>query len=422
MSTPIKNTATDLYFYFVLASDGVTAVTSGTPVGKYTLDNGSQGTMGETFTHKGNGEWHYRTSAAESNGNAGSYVVTLATALPDRTTVYYRDAAPVETSDIPTAVQNRSEMDSNSTQLAAIVADTNELQTDDIPAQFTAIKGGTFDTATDSLEAIRNRGDSAWITGSGGSGLDAAGTRAALGMSSANLDTQLSDIDTDVNTLLSRITSTLFNGMTSLPNWLRTLTRKDTADSTAKSEINNSGGAFDEATDSLEAGAENLALVKVKTDLVTAGSITLVSHQLPSNGLVIVAGDSYEDDNNRPLEWTNPDGSGWPDDLTGATIHFTAIKADESGSVGSVDADKKIIATGSVVKATTPDQEVKCELIKTDTDVLAGIYGYDVEARLSTGEVHTLVTTEASASQIASESRAERNARKMEVLRQFAEE
>ncbi len=34
----------------------------------------------------------------------------------------------------------------------------------------TAIKGATFDTATDSLEAIRDRGDAAWITGGAGTG------------------------------------------------------------------------------------------------------------------------------------------------------------------------------------------------------------------------------------------------------------
>jgi hypothetical protein len=32
------------------------------------------------------------------------------------------------------------------------------------------MRGATFDTATDSLEAIRNRGDAAWVTGSGGGG------------------------------------------------------------------------------------------------------------------------------------------------------------------------------------------------------------------------------------------------------------
>jgi len=36
-----------------------------------------------------------------------------------------------------------------------------------LEATLTAMKGATFDTATDSLEALRNRGDAAWITGSG---------------------------------------------------------------------------------------------------------------------------------------------------------------------------------------------------------------------------------------------------------------
>lgn len=145
----------------------------------------------------------------------------------------------------PTAVEVRAEIDSNSTQLAAIVADTNELQTDDIPGLLAAIAGyidtevagikvvtdnlatameldvgvyrfttnaleqapsggggggdateakqdtiiaklgtpadlgggadlannasdlagATFNTATDSQEAIRNRGDAAWVSG-----------------------------------------------------------------------------------------------------------------------------------------------------------------------------------------------------------------------------------------------------------------
>jgi hypothetical protein len=39
-----------------------------------------------------------------------------------------------------------------------------------IIGHLTDIKGGTFDDATDSLEAIRDRGDAAWTTG-GGSGI-----------------------------------------------------------------------------------------------------------------------------------------------------------------------------------------------------------------------------------------------------------
>jgi hypothetical protein len=38
----------------------------------------------------------------------------------------------------------------------------------DIPARFDGIEGATFSTGTDSLEALRDRGDAAWVTGAGG--------------------------------------------------------------------------------------------------------------------------------------------------------------------------------------------------------------------------------------------------------------
>jgi hypothetical protein len=42
-------------------------------------------------------------------------------------------------SEVPTAAEVRAEIDSNSTQLAAIVADTDELQTDDVPGLIAAL-------------------------------------------------------------------------------------------------------------------------------------------------------------------------------------------------------------------------------------------------------------------------------------------
>jgi len=51
------------------------------------------------------------------------------------------------------------------TDTAAILIDTGI----DIPARFDGIEGTTFATGTDSLEAIRDRGDAAWTTGAGGS-------------------------------------------------------------------------------------------------------------------------------------------------------------------------------------------------------------------------------------------------------------
>jgi len=108
----------------------------------------------------------------------------------------------------PTVGQIRTEMEGAGYKLATIEADTNELQTNQgnwltatgfatsgalsthdgkldtvdtnvdailvdtgttLPATLTDIEGATFVTGTDSLEAIRNRGDSAWTTGAGGS-------------------------------------------------------------------------------------------------------------------------------------------------------------------------------------------------------------------------------------------------------------
>ncbi len=89
----------------------------------------------------------------------------------------------------PTVEQIRTEMDTNSTQLAAIAADTNELQTDDIPG------------------AIAAQND-----------LSQAEVRAALGLASANLDTQLATIDGGIDNLEQAIiltTGTCDSGSTS---------------------------------------------------------------------------------------------------------------------------------------------------------------------------------------------------------------
>lgn len=52
---------------------------------------------------------------------------------------------------------------------------------------------------------------------------------------------------TNVGTILGKLA-----GITLLAKWLRGLFRKDTMDATAKSEVNDGGGAFDETTDSLQ--------------------------------------------------------------------------------------------------------------------------------------------------------------------------
>lgn len=62
-----------------------------------------------------------------------------------------------------------------------------------------------YDRTTDSLQAIRDRGDAAWTTATGFSTLTQADVRTAVGLASANLDTQLSTIDDFLDTEIAAI-------------------------------------------------------------------------------------------------------------------------------------------------------------------------------------------------------------------------
>ena len=97
--------------------------------------------------------------------------------------------------------------------------------------------------------------------------------RSAVGLASANLDTQIGTLatatnlataNTNISTLLTRIPSALFSGITSLAQWLGLLAGKQTGNSTARTEIRATGagsGTFDETTDSQEALSESVAAV-----------------------------------------------------------------------------------------------------------------------------------------------------------------
>ena len=83
----------------------------------------------------------------------------------------------------PTAVENRAEMDSNSTELAKIgtipALDGGAQTIGAAIAKLADDNGGAdFDAGTDSLQEIRDRGDAAWTTG-GGTGLTSLATGTA---------------------------------------------------------------------------------------------------------------------------------------------------------------------------------------------------------------------------------------------------
>lgn len=72
----------------------------------------------------------------------------------------------------------------------------------------------------------------------------------------ASVSADVAAVKTDTGNLVTRITSSLFSGITSLAQWLGLLAGKQTGNSTARTEIRATGagsGTFDETTDSLEA-------------------------------------------------------------------------------------------------------------------------------------------------------------------------
>lgn len=103
-------------------------------------------------------------------------------------------ADPADASDIATSFTTLTTKLRKYVQLLArkdsAIATDNATEVTEINADGGS-GSGAFVNTTDSQEALRDRGDSAWTTATGFSTLDAAGVRAALGMASANLDTQL---------------------------------------------------------------------------------------------------------------------------------------------------------------------------------------------------------------------------------------
>ena len=210
----------------VALASGVTVATNNDKTGYALSSAGVSAVQSGLSTLTAQQVWEYTTRTLSSFGTLVADTVTAVWGAVARTitggtittvsdkTGYSLTVTP------PTAAQVRAEIDSNSTQLAAIVADTAEIQAeladggrtdlliDGIKAKtdqltfttpnsvdatatvstaglateanqttiinhLTDVKGATFSGATDSLEAIRNRGDVAWITGGTGGGSNA---------------------------------------------------------------------------------------------------------------------------------------------------------------------------------------------------------------------------------------------------------
>lgn len=156
----------------------------------------------------------------------------------------------------PAATAIRAEIDSNSTQLQALRAGVN------------ATNSGLVVSASNAPTVVQIRQE-----------IDSNSTQLAkLGSpAGASVSADIAAVKTDTGNLVTRITSTLFSGITSLKQWLGLILGKQTADSTALTEVRSTGagsGTYDPTTDSQEAIRDRGDAAWVTGDL--AGALATV--------------------------------------------------------------------------------------------------------------------------------------------------
>lgn len=91
----------------------------------------------------------------------------------------------------------------------------------------------------------------------------------------ASVSADVAAIKTDTGNLVTRITSTLFSGITSLAQWLGLLAGKQVGNTTARTELRATGagsGTFDETTDSQEAIRDNMGTAQTGDSYARLGA------------------------------------------------------------------------------------------------------------------------------------------------------
>lgn len=110
--------------------------------------------------------------------------------------------------DPPTKAELDAAVSPLATSSALATVDTNvdSILTDTgttIPATLTSMSGATFNSSTDSLEAIRDRGDAAWTTGAGGTAPTVEEIRIEMDNNSTKLAAILADTGTTIPAQIS---------------------------------------------------------------------------------------------------------------------------------------------------------------------------------------------------------------------------
>ncbi|MCC6483368.1 MAG: hypothetical protein IT209_00850 [Armatimonadetes bacterium] len=246
-----KNTAAKLFFCLVDATDG-SAMTGASVTAKRSIDGGAQADTTGSVSEVGLGQYVLAGAAGDFNGAEIGFLFTASGAVPVSITVHtdtkvvsdLHDATDVssnvtaikaKTDNLPaspaavgsqmtladgavtaakiaaSALDNKGNWNVGKTGYSLTATTGLGNQTANITGN---LSGSVGSIATDGLSAASVKADAVTKIQSGLSTLNAAGVRSAVGMSSANLDTQLSGIPAAVWTAGTR-TLTSFGSLVS---------------------------------------------------------------------------------------------------------------------------------------------------------------------------------------------------------------
>lgn len=223
-----KNVASQVICAQLNSKTDGSAVTSGTTTVYVTGDGGTQSSGGGTVTHEGQGCWSYVPTQAETNYNHVAYTFTNSTAISQTVQVYPVSYDPTDavrlgltalpnaaaaangglaTADANNAVKVQSGTGANQISLSSglVTIGTNNDKTG--YGLSSAAVQAIWDALTSALTTVGSIGKllvdninatiSSRLAGASYTApLDAAATRSAVGLASANLDTQLDALPT----------------------------------------------------------------------------------------------------------------------------------------------------------------------------------------------------------------------------------
>lgn len=208
----------------VSATDG--SAFTGSVTCYVTIDAGTQaaGSVGSgACTHEGNGYHTYAPSQAETNGKLLAFTFTGSGAVPATVQVFTRGYDP-----------SAAQVPANVTQVAGTAQTARDLGASVLLSSGT----GTGQVSLSSGKVLLQP------------------TQTGVTIPTVTTLTNAPSDSSGVTTLLSRIPSGLFTGITSLAQWLGLLACKQTGNATALTEIKATGagsGTYDPTTDSQEA-------------------------------------------------------------------------------------------------------------------------------------------------------------------------